>query len=218
MQPHFRVRTIIVDQESFRRVRIARDLVPQLQQWVRNGGPRLAGVRMEALIAIAALVRNPAEGTAIRHRDRHWPAGLWHAWREQRRSRQYARQRREQGYLSLPAEIVRIKAQPAGANLQIHRFASLAFMGFLPLVATFMRRRLSSSGPFTSKPTRKSTRTLPPPVFSLAAVRRPCVPAAACGARLMQDLLPCRPMMPTYMTQGNHLAQLFWTAGAMRWV
>jgi len=96
-------------------------------------------------------------------------------------------------------------------------------MGFLPLVATFMRRRLSSSGPFTSKPTRKAhshvaAARLTYACFSLAPVRRPYVVAAACGARLMQDLLPCRPMMPTYMSQGNRLAQLFWTAGAMRWV
>jgi hypothetical protein len=52
-----------------------------------------------------------------------------------------------------------IKAQPASANLQIHRFASVAFMGFLPLVAT-----LASDG--SRRPTysdSKPTRTLPPP-------------------------------------------------------
>src|SRR5689334_10593762 len=73
---------------------------------------------MERHIAIAALVRNPAERTAIRHVDRQRPAGFWHARGEQRRSRQYAAEGGEHGKLRVAAEIARIEPQPASANLQ----------------------------------------------------------------------------------------------------
>src|SRR5262249_24420383 len=81
---------------------------------------------MKALIAIAALVGNPAKWTAIRHADGHRPAGLWHARREQRRGPQYAADGGEHTRLRIAGEIIRIKTQPTNANLQIHSFAFLA--------------------------------------------------------------------------------------------
>jgi hypothetical protein len=54
--------------------------------------------------------------------------------------------------------------------------------------------------------------------FSFAAALQPMPSGARCKCWPMQEMLPCRPMMPTYMSQGNRLAQPFWTAGAMRWV
>ena len=129
---------------------IARNLVPQSQQEAGNGGPRLRAVWMAALIAITALVGNPAERPAIRHADRHWPAGLWHARVEQRRVRQYATNGRERSELRLTAQMARVKAQSAGANLQtsllIHRYASVAlrplYRGSAPWCAAPFRRPL----------------------------------------------------------------------------
>src|ERR1044072_1978542 len=115
---------------------------------------------METLIAIAVLVRNPAERPTIRHPDRQRPPGSWHARGNQRRFRQYAANGGEHSKLRVAAEIAGVKPQAAGANLQtrlqvilqIHGlFAALvcwarsgpagglgglAFIGFLPLVAT----------------------------------------------------------------------------------
>jgi len=58
----------------------------------------------------------------------------------------------------------------------------------------------------------------PAQLFSFAAALQPMPSGGRCKCWPMQEMLPCRPMMPTYMSQGNRLAQPFWTAGAMRWV
>jgi hypothetical protein len=69
--------------------------------------------------------------------------------------------------------------------LQIHRFASLAFMGFLPLLATLLRR-LSPSGPLRLPVHPNSATTRPIYArFSFAVAFQP-TPSGDCGcARLM---------------------------------
>ena len=86
MQTHLGRARVIIDEACFRRVRIARDLLPEVEQHKRHRGPRLARYRVCGLIAVAALlVGHPAERPAIRHAHRHRFAGAGYGRREERR-------------------------------------------------------------------------------------------------------------------------------------
>ncbi len=62
MQAHARRRRVVVHEAGFRRQRRIGQLVPGPEQRRRHGGPRLAGERMQRLVAIALEVRDPASG------------------------------------------------------------------------------------------------------------------------------------------------------------
>src|SRR4029077_17966932 len=60
MQPHLGVAAVVVDEAGLRVSRIAGDLPPEIEQWLRHRRPGLASHRMRRLIVIAqTLVGDP---------------------------------------------------------------------------------------------------------------------------------------------------------------
>ena len=113
VQAHFRCRPVKVDQAGLRRMRIVGNAVPQSQQGFRQRRPWSAGLRMRRRVAIAILVRHPAERAAVRHADGERPARFRHARGKQRRLLQHRAQSREQLPLRAGIEIAG-KHQEAG--------------------------------------------------------------------------------------------------------
>src|SRR5262249_17913315 len=67
MQSHFGVRSVEINEAGLGRSSIAGEVVPCVDERLRYRRPRLASVGMVRLIAVAALVRDPAKRPAVRH-------------------------------------------------------------------------------------------------------------------------------------------------------
>ena len=82
MQRHAGAGLVAVDQARIRRKavkpRLGRRLCGQRAKRCRHGRPRCAGFRIDAVVAIAAAVGDPAGAAAIGHRHRHRMAARRH--------------------------------------------------------------------------------------------------------------------------------------------
>ena len=86
VQAHLRLVGIEIDEAGLRRLRMVRDLAPEIEQCLGDRRPGFARHRMRGLVAVAALlVGDPAELAAIGHPDAHLLAGLRHGRHVERR-------------------------------------------------------------------------------------------------------------------------------------
>jgi hypothetical protein len=124
VQAHAGAGRVAVDEAGFRIMRIARHLPPQVEHHRRYRRPRLAGVGMGRLVAVAALaVRYPAERPEIGHADRQRLARAGHRRDKERRRRHCLAEYGDQFKLASAIEETRqdSKARTVTGRLRTHR-------------------------------------------------------------------------------------------------
>ena len=90
---------------------VTAELVPRRNQHIEHRRPSLFGDGMVGFIAVARLIGDPAERTAIGHPHRHRPARLRHAGRKQQRRCKNLLQCGDQRHLRAAVKIAGVKPQ-----------------------------------------------------------------------------------------------------------
>src|SRR4029077_18962195 len=140
VQAHFRGRRVEVDETALRRVRVSRNRIPYGGDRCRYRRPGPAGLRMHRLIAVAALVRGPAERPAIRHEHCARNGRFRHPRRGERRRHQALFNRRQHRPLAVAVEIAGIDAQSGDVCRRVH------FRAFIPYQEAPQERAVGGEG------------------------------------------------------------------------